>query len=653
MTSEKPPPAPQQPQQPVLLYPSTQFTTLRSSLSHTPQYAATTTAAASSLTTLSNSDEQQKQRPAQSTTNSNCRVQFCAPDIVACINCEPILSTQTNNHNEVPSNRKVGPLLLELRQFQLSSSDSTNTNSSFATTRSICYSRSNPSLGSSLSSTCLDVQQVHAQTTTTTDTIRCATGLTTGALCIHTYSPASDAPHDALVAIEYYHAPRHHRVSTSVAWHPRTPNHVAIGLVASKEPSQGGDICCFLWDVEHQQSSRTSTTTARKPTPTRKLSHPLGVESLAWVSEHVLAVGGARTLQLHDLRSNSAPRAYTAHGAWGVHGLHATYEQSYQLASFCRVANEPVKVWDVRRMDAALAEIKVGGGGSCDTSVVSAVRWSMTEPDTLCIAAADAIYEYDTSAALSRPVHVNTIHVGSSSSDEFLLDFCLYPYAAPLDTCASKTRVISELFPNRVVAVAGDRILRDVARNTYAPVAISNRDGRVVHGFGRTLWVGSPAEGPAGMERMLAQQDEDISATIMRRARCQHVAKYSMDTSSNIELLAGDNNTASAEARLHDESFVTKDALLRLWSWIERVESLCSETEDLWADSLNWPAKGLMDAGAWRLIKGESDDNQDQEIFSDSLCCLTFDCTGRRYVSKPVIGKYKMNCFGKHSRVLF
>jgi hypothetical protein len=103
-----------------------------------------------------------------------------------------------------------------------------------------------------------------------------------------------------------------------------------------------------------------------------------------------------------------------------------------------------------------------------------------------------------------------------------------------------------------------------------------------------------------------------------------------MDTKSNIKILAEDGIVTDGSA------------LLRLWSWVERVESLCAESwqdETSW-DGWNWPAKGLADAGAIELLRmdtaGAGADGSrstgavDKEEFCETLSCTTYHSPGRR-----------------------
>jgi hypothetical protein len=615
----------------------------------------------------------------------------------------------------------------------LSRNDNNNNNrrQSLFTTKTICLSRGNPSFGTSVSSTCLDVSgdahlyqtnrsinftnnnnnKGNNNNTMNNDRYRhiptCATGLTTGALCIHSFqttatsansnnmdhvaergATGSDDDSDSAMTttitptIEYYQAPRNHRPATAVAWRPtgNTRNQVAIGFVGSSggtterassgagglvvsarvgaigssagmvAPSVGGraavggdrEYCCFVWDVEYQASSARRT----KTTPLYKLSHQTGVAALGWLLEggQTLAVGGQlRNLHLYDLRVSGAqsvtpPVTVYAHNN-GVHGIEVDPNRPWQFATFCHTVDEPVKLWDARRMDSAVSEIKVAtavqtsqtsnpsifsssAGASFATSVQN-LRWA---GDTISISVGDTVYDYETFSSGSRPVHTRTVY-----TKEPLLDFVLYPYSDEPDMAIpAEKRVISELYPNRMVGIFPDRTVHDLPKHTLAPVAISRRDGRLVHTHGRTMWIGSTGKGPSAMESLEIHQNEDISATMMRRARCLHVAKYSMNTSSNIKMLAEDG--ILAEESPQDGLSPTRAALLRLWSWIDRVEELCSDGNELWEDGLLFSPRGLVDAGAWQLLRMGYDEGNDNDVesFSEALACPTYDSSGRR-----------------------
>ena len=129
------------------------------------------------------------------------------------------------------------------------------------------------------------------------------------------------------------------------------------------------------------------------------------------------------------------------------------------------------------------------------------------------------------------------------------------------------------------------------------------------------------------MENSAMTSNEDISATMMRRARCLRAARYSMDTASNIKMLSED--IASGDSPI--DALADTFSLLRLWTWIDRVEALCN-AEDL-DDTFGWPAKGLLDAGVWQLLGFDTDvSTADKVTFSETLACNVYDSPTRRYV---------------------
>lgn len=688
------------------------------------------------------------------------KVQFCHWDVLATINCVQDVPMDADGPFVSPSNkaatgslvgttssrpgtRKAGPVLLELQHVQfprhrLSGDDDEHETSLFSTS-TLVQSRGNPSLGASVASTCLDVaSQLHGRHLSGMDATGtalssssssnpylspCVTGLTTGAVCIHTFSPQLslnettattsniNGPSAAdgifmVPSIEYYHTTRSHRPATAVAWRP-TQRHVAVGLtgttagggsgdhhrhhhVAASAGSIGGtsrrgqgsggagaataaggrggtsstadrDFCCFVYDVEHQSSSSSSaapTASSRrpKPAPIFKLSHQTGVASLAWLLEggQTLTVGGQMRgqLQIYDLRLSGTnmnpPITAYAHN-YGIAGIEVDPHRPWQFVSFCQTANEPVKVWDVRRMDTNLTEIKVaigstnaqsaGGDGSAldaGSTVISAAKWSFLDPGMLFFALGDSIVEYDASTG-SRPIQINSVQ-----SQRPILDFALYPYPEHQDIADTKDgsskRVIAELFHNRITIIENDRTIKDMARRAMAPLAVSKRDGRLLHGIGRILWMHGTDEGPTAMENYEVRINEDISATMMRRARCSQPLKYSMDAISNIQLLGQEIADISTRTNVNDSGRSSntdgpshiRDALLRLWFWIQRVEELISEDDAGLEDEYRWTSRGLVGIGAWRLLQMSGAGESEMQAFSEELFCTVYDSTDRR-----------------------
>ena len=572
-------------------------------------------------------------------------------NVIACINCiqsQPILDPTLLQEPPVIRKRKVGPMLLELRRLELSSINSDQGDGSFFTTRSIAFSRGNPSLGTSVASTCLDLPtvQTYSGTQSSQMPMAAATGLTTGMLAIHSFGNDTDEENLLSSSIEYYHTPRHHRQASAVAWRPNNFNHVVIGLLGSNTagpqqasgPRRGGqsnraggdrEFCCFLWDIETQQSSAK-----RNVSPVSKLSHNAPVASLAWMLDgQTLAIGGqSRNIQLYDMKvsgTNVPPISAYAHN-FGVHGIEVCPHRPHLMATFCRAIGEPVKLWDIRRMDSVVSEIKISGlgaGAQASNSSASqianqrveAVKWASLEPGTLSVAICDSVQDFDTNSG-SRPTLIRVNH--HMKGEQTINDFALYGGPSPTrkgytvggEDSDQSNRLIEEIYPRRMLAVLEDKTVCDMAKHTYAPVAISRRDGRLVHALGAHVWVGSTTFGPAAMEKNFINEEDDISATMMGRARCLRKARYSMDTASNIKMLSeeiprGESFTDGLSARF---------TLLRLWSWIDRVESLCEDAEDIEDDSL-WPARGLLDAGIWNLLGMETEGEVDKVLSCPTL----------------------------------
>jgi WD40 repeat protein len=247
-------------------------------------------------------------------------------------------------------------------------------------------------------------------------------------------------------------------------------------------------------------------------------------------SSPTLAVGGQlRNVQIYDLRvsgQTAPPITFFAHN-FGVHGIQTDPHRPNVFATFCSVHKEPVKIWDARRLDSDLCEIKVGSvystmdDGSTPTGV-SAIQWSTLQPGSLSIAVGNTIYDYDTSTS-TRPIHKDTVYARAPISD-----FCLYRQQQPKIDYKNDDELLSVLYPRRTLVVHSDRSIHDMAMHRLAPLALSGRDGRVVHGLGRMLWVGPTTQGPSAMESLEISADEDISATMLRR----YVTKHSFHESS-------------------------------------------------------------------------------------------------------------------------
>jgi hypothetical protein len=195
-------------------------------------------------------------------------------------------------------------------------------------------------------------------------------------------------------------------------------------------------------------------------------------------------------------------------------------------------------------MDSATSEIKISNPVgkpseySNDQAKVQTIRWSPVESGVLSVAIRDSVQDYDVSSG-SRPFLIR-----ASYAKQDILDFTLFSGSSPTRAQGEKKtetdlrdRLVASLYSRRMMTILSDRSLSDMAKHGGAsPVAISRRDGRIIHALGSTVWVGSTTSGPAAMEKSAVIEDEDISATMMRRARCFRVTRYSMDTSQNIKV---------------------------------------------------------------------------------------------------------------------
>ena len=163
------------------------------------------------------------------------------------------------------------------------------------------------------------------------------------------------------------------------------------------------------------------------------------------------------------------------------------------------------------------------------------------------------------------------------------------------------------------------------------------------------------------MEGQLQCSAEDVSARMMRRARCLHAFRYSTDPRDNVRLLEEEKDQFAARRRKHaptefDQGSNDVDRLLRCWRWVALIESLCIEQRGGADDNASagnpnfannaggyddlpsWPAKGLIDAGVFKLLRmsGRGDPGEygcngmDDKSTSDAFLCDVYDGPSRR-----------------------
>lgn len=503
------------------------------------------------------------------------QAQFCDYDQLAVINC----------HQE-SSSRKAGPVLLEWKQVLF------NENNKLFDVQTTKQSRGNPSLGLSVSSTCLDVLSTKV----------CATGLTTGALCLHSFETG---------AVEYYHLPRNHRPATAIACHGE--HQVAVGLMGNvtnnprtSTMSSGGmntmnqgtvlptgaqasdrDYGAFVWEPPRK-------------TPVYKLSHQLGVTALHWLDASLL-VGNRHQWQWYDLRQRQPVSVVSAKVSY-LTSLSSDENRSSHLVISSH--KSIVQLWDARRLATPVSEIKVAlPPGSNDEVTGLQV---IPNNDQLFLLTDESLLEYNLNNT-SRPIHVNTM---TTSRSQRMVNFALYPFSSEetnnTTLLTSNQQAVSQLFPNRVVVIVDDidnnqsrtneskdntqkkNIIQTLARQPLAPLAWSQR--QLVHGFGRTLWADNNDS-----------NNNDIDDNVL-------AWKFTLQPMHNIQLIQNHQKQVKNQSR--------HDALLRLWHWLERVE----EIED--SKSLNY-------AGAGESLLRNKETSSEMQSFSEELGCRVFESKDR------------------------
>ena len=184
--------------------------------------------------------------------------------------------------------------------------------------------------------------------------------------------------------------------------------------------------------------------------------------------------------------TNTTPISIFAHSE-AVAGI--VQDESNRLdpttfASFGRNLGEPVKIWDLRRTDAPIGEIRAET--SSTNYGVSAVVWSPypKRQGYLTIAIGDTIKTYDTTTPGSSRLPVEVSYVGDEC--DYLQDLAFQPMLSS---------TIVESLPRRLLVVSpkGDT---DVLPELHiAPLSISNRDGRIAHVSGDEVSFGNASEG--------------------------------------------------------------------------------------------------------------------------------------------------------------
>ena len=446
-----------------------------------------------------------------------CRVEFCSSNaLYGAINCLPHGNAQNIPKNSEinllqPTNRKLGPILLEIRQLVLNyekGPEKQSTNIGYVG-RLVAISRG--IVSSSVTSTCLSFRKdprsvKNGDDIMELDDLQCATGLSSGLLSVHTFknlnsytqnnatvldSAFSD---DSVVNYYQYHQ-RTNRPVSVVSWRHGAgadySRHVALGLTGLSSVDKGStttqpgvalnnvdrEYCAIVWDIEAQSGSKGS-----KQSPLFRLAHNIGVSSLSWLGGQLLGVGTQhKNVQMYDLRAsgtNSPPISFAAHRD-DVSGIEADPSRPSIFATFSKTYGESVKLWDLRKTDTCLSEIKhhatFSGSSKVFSSSVSAISWNSNQYSSLCVATGDLLRYYDTRSNASKPLLVKVTHLKE-----------------PIQSLAYRSKESSPTMHMNfermiVVNMAGE--VMDLPMEQSSPLALSHRDGRLVHAFGLNTWM--------------------------------------------------------------------------------------------------------------------------------------------------------------------
>lgn len=82
-----------------------------------------------------------------------------------------------------------------------------------------------------------------------------------------------------------------------------------------------------------------------------------------------------------------------------------------------------------------------------------------------------------------------------------------------------------------------------------------------------------------------------------------------------------------------DQALLTdRDRLLRIWVWIERIESFCADVDEISLGSFQWQARcGLMEAGIQRLLNTRDHlETKERDELCEALGCKIYHSVARR-----------------------
>ena len=167
-------------------------------------------------------------------------------------------------------------------------------------------------------------------------------------------------------------------------------------------------------------------------------------------------------------------------------GIEADPFRQHIFATFSDIDCEPVKIWDARRLDMAITEIKTNNfPGRSNDSLIKSIEWSLINPGNLALVSGDTIRVFDT--VPNRPVLTRIIHTQGDLECIAFEPSSRKSTMHDADKCADSNHMI---YPHRLLTVATNGNVRLIPEHQSSPLSISPKSGVISHSFGNKVWFG-------------------------------------------------------------------------------------------------------------------------------------------------------------------
>lgn len=309
--------------------------------------------------------------------------------------------------------------------------------------------------------------------------------------------------------------------------------------------------------------------------PVHELSNSEATVALSWVplQPSCLAVGtGFKWLRIYDLRATmngAAPLSVVAHNK-AVLGVVFDRHRPHVLATYTDSPQEPIKVWDIRRLDTNLGPL-VSLHASSKT--LAQVSWCPTKAGILATASVEERYLSLWDVSKHDAVGPNG---AMQIKKPFKRRYTSEPLTAFSWQCVQQTpssmsrrrdkngsaahaRLAAAAFPNRLLTASVSGGIEDISMHDSLPISLSPT-GSLAFSCGQLLFSGSAISDRSGTRHSSRQPaaEEDIAPEMLRLAK----ARYSMVVEKNLRLVTVPNPSPRQRQ------------LRSLWQWVHQVEAL-------------------------------------------------------------------------------